>query len=90
MQANLTFSDSILEQKCTDQPFLILEGSSPAAVAVYHVFVDGNVITFPKGTSSLEAMDYLFMTHYVLRAEYERLKTRFGCLSKVFFMILMM
>lgn len=75
LQANITFPDA-LEQKCTTQPFLIMEGSSPAAIAVYHLFVDGKVITLPKGTTTLEAVDYLFMIHFVLKTEYDKdLKT---------------
>lgn len=65
-----------MEQKCTTQPFLILEGSSKASIAVYHLFVDGKVITLPKGTTTLEAVDYLFMIHFVLKTEYDKdLKT---------------
>lgn len=66
----MTFGDSLKNSR-TKQPCLILDGSSPASISIYHLIIDGTIISLPEGITCLEAFDYLFQSHYVFDAEFD-------------------
>lgn len=67
------------------QPYLIAEGLTLGHLIAYHILVDKKIISLENISSPLEAVDILFMCHYVFDIEYDPAVSNFWTFIQVFF-----